>query len=306
MRMIMITTATLLVLTMSAAAQTVYWERSEISENKTGQRTYFDQEHHEEYVRSALEELTGKPPRPDATCSELAQITLDLLDGLRTYGERQVAMVTPEIPEWFMEGYLEFKPATVSASRYLDAVSMGEAGENGDLGALYAFWCAYDAEWFSVSRNAGYKAWLSAVLLNWPPHWSALRDETEQQLHERLVAPRQTADEPYREMDNWIKCFCSNDTAFIKPKVRDALVEELLAAAGMEGDERFFSDTAYDGPVPADLGLSEREYLLLAALCLEFSRELYELEPMTKQPLHFRDFFISTMRRDIQAWEFEN
>lgn len=293
MRILILVGITLLMFSTTTAAQQLTWERTE---RQTTGRFYFDQEHHEEYVRDALTELTGKTTRSDASRVEQAQITMELLNGLRTYGERQVGMIAPEIPEWFSEGYLAFNPATVSHSRYLDAAATGELAMQADIATLYAFWCAYDAEWFNLSRNAAYKAWLSAVLLDYAPQWRALRGESAAQLHERLVAPLQTPDEPYREIDNWINAFVDQEPALIKPKVRDALVQELIGRAGLESDDRFFDDTAYGGPLPADLGLSDREFYLLAALSLEFSSELYDMDPQTKQLLHFRDYFTSVFR----------
>ena len=102
--------------------------------------------------------------------------------------------------------------------------------------------------------------------------------------------------EPYREIDNWINNFTKHDEAFAKPKVRDALVQELTARGGLESDLRFFEDPAYAGPTPSGLGVSERHFYLLAALSVEYFQEIYELEPETKQLLHFRDYFVSTFR----------
>jgi hypothetical protein len=277
-------------------AQADDWENLPPIEGYSG----FDQEHHEEYVTDAIKELTGKAPRPDATRAELAAIVLGLLDELPAYGEKQVAMVAPPIPGWVLDGYSQLNPTCVSHSRYLDGVLGGTQAAEEDLGALYGFWCVYDAEWFSLSRHADYKAWLSAVMLHYPPAWMALSGEMEQSLHTRLVAPRQTPDEPFRELDNWINNFVSHRVAFAKPKVRDALVQELTAHGGLEGDTRFFEDTAYAGPTPTDLGLSGRHFYLLAALSLEFFQEIYAAAPATKQLNHFRDYFISTFNYNAQ------
>jgi hypothetical protein len=274
-------------------AQQIIWERRDTT---TEGMTYFDQEHHEEYVLEALAELTGKRPAADASRGDLALITLELLDGLPEYGQKEVAMVPPPIPHWFMEGYLALNPTSVSQSRYLDAAAAAELVPDAEIGALYAFWCAYDAEWFSLSRHADHKAWLSAVLLHYPPQWMALRGETESSLHRRLVTPLQTPDEPYREIDNWINNFTKHEEAFAKPKVRDALVQELSARGGLESDARFFEDPAYSGPTPMGLDVSERHFYLLAALSVEFFQEIHELEPGTKQLGHFRDYFANTFR----------
>lgn len=278
----------------AALAQAFEWEGP--IQRGYGERWFFDQEHHDEYVREALYELTGTAPRPDASRDELAGIVSDVLDTLPVYGQKEVAMVQPAIPQWFLAGYLALNPASVSHSRYLDGVAAGELAANADIGALYAFWCVYDAEWFSLSRHADHKAWLSAVLLGFPPQWGALKGESADSLHSRLVAPLMTPDEPYREIDNWINNFTRYDGAFAKPKVRDALVQELIMRGGLEGDVRYFDDSAYDGPVPADLGLSERQFYLLAALSLEFFAELYEQQPATKQLFHFRDYFVNVFR----------
>ena len=287
---ITITMLGLVLMMNAAAAQTIYWERTEETVN-TGK--YFDQEHHEEYIREALAEITGKQPRPDTTREELAEIVLDELNKLPVYGQRQVAMLAPEIPYWVMRGYESLNPASLSHSRYLDGVVAGEFMPETDLGVLYTFWCIYDAEWFALSRNPAYKAWISAVLMEYPPLWQALRVADEEELHDGLVVPLQTRDEPYREIDHWINAYTKSEQAFAKPKVRDALVEELLQEAGNDADERFFAREAY-GDIAATIpGLSERKFYLLAALGVEFSQEIYELEPETKQMLYFRDFFVS-------------
>lgn len=291
MRYLLATTLVMMVIAATAAnAQPFEW-KGPLSPGYPGQ-PYFDQQHHDEYVVPAIAELTGSTPPADSSRAELAQIVAGLLDDLPEYGQKEVAMVKPPIPEWFLNGYLKLNPTCVSHSRYLDAVNAGALKPNADIGALYAFWCVYDAEWFAVSRHADYKAWLSAVLLDFPPQWQALRGESAASLHDRLVAPLQTPDEPYREIDNWINNFNSYSEAFAKPKVRDALVQELIGQAGMDADTRFVMDPAYGGPTPKGLGLSVREFYLLAALSLEFFQELYELDPQSKQLLHFRDYFI--------------
>jgi len=135
-------------------AQADDWEGLKPFEGYSG----FDQEHHEEYVTDAIKELTGKVPRPDATRAELAAIVLALLDQLPAYGQKEVAMVAPPIPGWVLNGYSQLNPTCVSHSRYLDGVLDGTQVPEEDLGALYGFWCVYDAEWFSLARHADYKA----------------------------------------------------------------------------------------------------------------------------------------------------
>ncbi|MBN2081608.1 hypothetical protein JW859_05290 [bacterium] len=284
-----------LLLPQLASAQAFEWEPRD---HNTNGQPYFDTEHHEEYIQDALRELTGKPPRPDATREELAEITLGLLNDLPEYGQKEVAMVQPPVANWLLAGYRVLNPTCVSHSRYLDAVADQELTGNSEIGALYAFWCTYDAEWFALSRHADYKAWLSAVLVHFPPQWQDLRGESAESLHDRLVVPLQTPDEPYREIDNWINNFAKNSETFIKPKVRDALVQELIDLAGLESDSRYFEDEAYEGLTPEGLGLSEREFYLLAALTLEFSQEIYELDPTTKQPYHFRQYFLHVFAKE--------
>jgi hypothetical protein len=115
------------------------------------------------------------------------------------------------------------------------------------------------------------------------------------------VAPLQTPDEPYREIDNWIGNFKNPVSsgelgAFIKPKVRDALVQELLASAGLETDARFYEQRAYRSAEPNRTGLSEKQFFLLGALTLEYFQEIYAAHPDTQQPLYFREFFVSSFR----------
>jgi len=300
MRILMTTMLLIIAASITAAAQQFTWEHKEDSSRD---KVRFDQEHHEEYIRGVLHEMTGKMPRPDATREELAQITLDLLNKLRTYGERQTAMIEPEIPFWFLRGYESLNPRCVSNSRYFDGVVEGTQLPQSDIAVLYSFWCVYDAEWFSVSRDAEYKAWLSAVMVKYPPLWDALRVSSEEELHDGLVVPLQTPDEPYREIDNWINAYWKNVDAFAKPKVRDALVSELLEAAGVDADERFYDEEAYADAKSSLPGLTDRQFFLGAALALEFSQEIYRIDPETKQLLHFRDFFVEVFdyHRKLEA-----
>lgn len=261
------------------------------SNNPAG-RPIFDQEHDEDFAYQALNELSGVMLPRGSTRRDFAQAVQAELDQLPRYGQKETANIKPPIPQWFLDGYQHFQPTTVARSRYLDGVLAGSLPADPDRAGLYAFWCVYDAEWFSLSRKADYKAWLSAVMLTYPPKWMELRRESATNLHARLVAPIQTRDEPFREIDNWINAFTKLDDAFAKPKVRDALVDELLAHGGLEADARMFEDTAYSGPTPGSLSLSQRQFFLLSALVLEYYQELYELSPDTRQLLYFRDYFL--------------
>lgn len=299
MRYLVATAVSLILIGIATAALAQAFEWDGPVQRGYGERWFFDQEHHEEYVREALDELTGTMPRPDATRAELAGIVSGVLDTLPVYGQKQVAMIPPPIPQWFLDGYQALEPTSVSHSRYLDRVIAGELLAEADIGALYSFWCVYDAEWFSLSRHADHKAWLSAVLLEFPPQWNALKGESEASLHNRLVAPLMTPDEPFREIDNWINNFTRFEGAFAKPKVRDALVQELITHGGLEGDVRYFDESAYDGPAPGHLGLSDRQFYLLAALSLEFFAEIYEQDPDTRQLGHFRDYFVGVLHYQL-------
>lgn len=261
--------------------------------------------HDVSFAWDALEQLSGRRPGAGATRAQLAAATLAVLDSLPKYGQKSVARVEPPIPDWFLKGYRTFSPATVAKSRYLNAVLSGSLEANADTGALFAFWCAYDAEWFNAARNPAYKAWLSAVALSFPPRWLALREggEGEAALKARLQTPLQTKDEPYREIGNWINAFTKlNDDrenpsgeggAFIKPKVRSALVGELVQRGGLAYDARLTENPAYSEAAPQVPGLSDKQGFLLAALCTEFYQEIYEQAPGTKQPLWLRDYFLS-------------
>ena len=289
MRLLMLIVLGLCLLANAAGAEDrVSWD----PDNRPQGQRYFDTKHDESFAYQALDELSGKRPQPGRSRQELAQAVITELDKLPRYGQKETANIKPPIPQWFLSGYSRFQPTTIAKSRYLNGVINGTLEPSADLGTLYAFWCVYDAEWFNVSRNADYKAWLSALMLTYPPQWMALRGESEASLHSRLVAPLQTKDEPYREIDNWINAFAKHNDAFAKPKVRSALVDELLANGGLDADVRMFEDKAYSGPTPGSLSLSKRQFFLLAALTMEYYQEIYELQPASKQPLHFRDYFL--------------
>jgi hypothetical protein len=294
----------LLVSTPAQAEDKVKFERNT---DKPGQEQNYIQynKHSYSFVWDALEELSGQRPAAAASRSELAALTLGYLDSLPKYGQRETASIKPPMPDWFLRGYSRFQPATVSKSRYINGVLDGSLAQDQDLAALYTFWCLYDAEWFNVSRQPDYKAWLSAVALSFPPDWIDLRErgESESALHLRLTVPLQTKDEPYREIDNWIKAFTKLNSdrenpdgeggAFAKPKVRSGLVAELLDNAGMSADERLSEKNAYRQAPPGAVGLSDREFFLAAALSVEFFQEIYEANPRTKQTGWFRDYFVS-------------
>ena len=261
--------------------------------------TYFDQEHDETYIWDVLEELSGHRPAAGATREQLAAATIDLLAELPAYGQKQTPAIEPAVPRWFMDGYLSFNPTSISHSRYLDAVWHGDYAVNPDIVALYTAWSTYDAEWFVLSRHADFKAWFTAMLLTFAPDWHRLSGEEEWALHNRLVVPLQTPDEPYREIDNWITNFTKVEGSFLKPKVRDALVQELLSEAGLETDIRYYDDAAYEGPTPGGLGLTDRQFYLLAALAVELHYEIYA-QSTQKEILHFRDYFLSVYQHEMR------
>jgi hypothetical protein len=289
MRLLIMTVLALPVMAAAAWADDIVpWSPNQRAEG----RAYFDQEHDEDFAYQALAELSGKQLPSGSTRQAFAKAVLTELDKLPRYGQKETANIKPQIPQWFLDGYRRFEPTTVARSRYLNGVLAGTLPADADRAGLYAFWCVYDAEWFTLSRKADYKAWLSAVMLSYPPQWFELRSESAANLHARLVSSIQTKDEPFREIDNWINAFTKHSDAFAKPKVRDALVDELLAKGGLEADTRMFEDKAYSGPKPSSLGLSQQQFFLLAALVVEYYQEIYELTPATKQPLYFRDYFL--------------
>jgi hypothetical protein len=292
-------------------------------------RKYFDQDYDPDWAFDALAEL-GQRPAARASRTQLAAEVSKLLDAMPAYGQKQTAAggntmtewtasvfgdqagkgasrVRGAIPDWFLDGYSRYRGGTLARSRYLDYVLDGTETADADLAALYSNWSAYDAEWFSASRKPGFKAWLSAVILSDAPRWTELRQEGGVRLHDRLVTPRQTKDEPWREIDNWINNLtqptadAGPSSAFLKPKVREALVQELLAAAGQESDDRFYAERAYKlEPQVPYLAKNEREFFLLAALTLEYFQELYAANPGTQQPLHFRDYFVENFTQQVR------
>jgi hypothetical protein len=261
-------------------------------------QSYFDHEHHSDYVRPALEQLTGSTLREGISEQEIIALIRDELAALPQPAMQPSLQGELSIPKWFLDGYAGFQPSMLARSRYLNGVQKGSLQAQGDIAALYGFWSCYDAEWFVLSRNPATRAWLSAVLLSYPAEWQRLNRESSAELHARLVRPLQTKDEPYREIDNWIKAFKASDGVFLKPKVRDVLVQEFVFQAGMESDERYYMEHAWDRvQVPAGLGLARADFMLMCALCLEFAPQLAADPACPGQLAWFRDFFIEESER---------
>ncbi|MCC7477508.1 hypothetical protein IT575_03530 [bacterium] len=287
----------------ASAAEIVEWTPGKHSE-KDKERAWFDNEHEDDFIWIALEELSGKRPAADASRSELAKATLALLNELPKYGERETKMLRPPVPFFVTEGYLSLGKATLPASRYMKYYTAGEHPEFftdatalSDTAALYCYFSMYDAEWFGITRIPAYKAWLSCVALSYPPHWQKFKGMGQSALHERLVTPFQTKDEPWREIDNWITAYTRPELdgepqVFVKPLVRNALVAELLDNAGLDFDPRYLKERAYSNSAPSLPGYDSRRASLLAALTLELSQEIYEQDGNTKQPLWLRDWFL--------------
>lgn len=279
-----------------------------------GDTRYFDMAYNEAWAREVLAELGGAVA-PGASRGDFARaVNAALTAELGT--PRQVALADAPLPSWVLDGYRRFEPRTVARSRWMNDVHArlnGQTPVNAkvqverDIVALYTYYCMYDAEWFNASRNGAFKAWLTALQLTYPGDWQRLNRESKQQLHDRLVAPLQTKDEAYREIDNWITALKNNEGGFTKPLVRRALVEELLQRGGYnppgrdgkpkEMDPRLFEDPAYRAGAPAGLGLSDREFFLLAALCVEFSGELHLLGPQSSNLKVFADYFTTAFEQ---------
>ena len=257
----------------------------------SAERIYFDMSHSYAYAWDALEQLTGSRPAAGASRTQLATATLEVLNGLPTYGAKQTAQVKPAVPTWFTDGYSALNPTMVAKSRYFNALIGGQYEPQADYATLFSYYSVYDAEWFALAMHPDYKAWLGAVLLTYPPAWDALSGESAEELHAKLVAPLQTPDEPYREIDNWIKRFTA-EGSLIKPKVQDALVGECLSRAGMEVDDRYLMAQGWDPAPPTATGMDAQQWALLTALCLEFAPELYRQAPGSKQLLWVRDWLV--------------
>jgi hypothetical protein len=280
----------------SARADEIIVKRTTV----TGQ-AHFDQEHHTEFIWDALERL-GQRPAAGASRAELARAVLAELSQLPDYGMKSTSAVEGTIPRWVYEGQSRFAPATLSKSRYISGAAAGTYPEFGDLAALYTYYSIYDSEWFAASRKPGYRAWLSAACLHYCPQWASLSRESVGGLHDRLVTPLQTPDEPLKEIDNWINALKrptieNEPVVFAKPKVRSVLVAELLHKAGLEADARLFEVQGYSSPQER-AGLSEADFYTLAALSLELFQELCEADPGNPQVLYFRDYFVAEFWRN--------
>lgn len=236
---------------------------------------YFDQEHDSSWVAPALARLTGTPEQATVKNGEAIAAIEAYLATLPEVAVMQDRMAELPIPRWFLDGYSRFQPTKVAKSRYLNGVIDGSQEMEPDIAALYAFWCCYDAEWFVLSSTPEMRAWLGTAMLEYGDDWRRLDAETEEELHARLVAPRQTRDEPFREIDNWIRSFKSTEGVFLKPKVRDVLVQEFVHQAGMDSDTRYFMEKGWDSfDLPGNLQLEKTDFMLLTALVLEFAPQL--------------------------------
>lgn len=282
-----------------------------------GDTRYFDMAYNATWAGDALRQLGATPPGAGASRGDYAKAVWQVLQDKVPATNRTAALAEPPVPGWLLEGYNQFQPATVAKSRWMNDVFAGATNQpqvnpkvqpDADLAALYAYWCMYDAEWFNAARKPGYKAWLTAVQLTYPAAWQRLNREGKAALHARLVGPLQTKDEPYREIDNWATALENNAGDFAKPLVRRSLVEELLqrgglSLAGADGkpraiDQRLFADPAYKGAVPGGLGLSDQDFFVLAALSVEFSGELNQLQPDPPQLKPFAQYFIDAFKRE--------
>jgi hypothetical protein len=282
-----------------------------------GDSRYFDMQYDGSWANEVLVSLGAASPGTSAPRGEYAQAVTKLLRSRISSMDRSVALAQPPVPGWLIEGYSAFQPRTVAKSRWMNDLLAGMNGQpqanpkvkaDRDIAALYAYYCMYDAEWFNASRKASYKAWLTAVQLSYPAQWQRLNREDKTGLHDRLVVPLQTKDEPYREIDNWITALKNNDGGFAKPLVRRSLVEELLQRGGYNPpaadgkapvvDARLMEDPAYKGAVPSSLGLSDKEFFLLAALATEFAGELNMVEPDMPQLRPFAQYFIDAFERE--------
>jgi hypothetical protein len=282
-----------------------------------GDVRYFNMSYSDAWAGDALRQLGATPPGPGATRGDYAKAVYQVLQDKVPATSRSVARAEPPVPDWLVAGYMKYEPATVAKSRWLNDVVAGLNGQaqvnpkvkpDADLAALYAYWCIYDAEWFNAARKPDYKAWLTALQLTYPADWQRLDGESKEQLHSRLAVPLQTKDEPYREIDNWATALKNNHGDFAKPLVRRSLVAELLQRGGVsipgpDGqpqpvDQRLFQDPAYKGAVPAGLGLSDQDFFVLAALCVEFSGELNTLSPRLQQLKPFAQYFIDAFERE--------
>jgi len=281
-----------------------------------GDTRYFDMAYNATWADDALRQLGAAPPPKGASRGDYAAVVTRLLKD-KIPASKQAARMPAPVPTWLIDGYQKFQPATVAKSRWLNDVIAGMSSQpqvnpkvkpDADIAGLYAYWCMYDAEWFNAARKPSYKAWLTAVQLSYTAEWALLNHQDKADLHARLVAPLQTKDEPYREIDNWIGALKTNNGGFAKPLVRRSLVEELLQRGGLalpgadgkprEVDQRLFTDPAYKGEVPAGLGLSDKDFFVLAALSVEFSGEINQIEAGLPQLDPFAKYFIDAFERE--------
>lgn len=254
---------------------------------------YFDQTHDSSWVAPALERLTGQSIGEEISKGDALALIKAELAALPEVTVMSNKMAELQIPRWFTNGYSAYQPTKLAKSRYFNGVIDGSQQMEPDLAALYGFWCCYDAEWFVLSSTPELRAWLGAVMLSYADDWQRLDAESAESLHARLVKPRQTNDEPFREIDNWIKAFKSTDGVFLKPKVRDVLVQEFVHQAGMETDQRYFSQQGWSSfELPGPVGLDKPDFMLMTALVLEFAPQL-AADPATPQQIGwFREFLI--------------
>ncbi|MEZ5336704.1 MAG: hypothetical protein R3F46_00435 [bacterium] len=254
---------------------------------------YFDQVHDASWVAPALERLSGQTLGSEISNGQAIALIQAELASLPEVAVKQNRMAELPIPQWFSQGYSTNQPTRLAKSRYMNGVLDGSLQMQPDIAALYGFWCCYDAEWFVLSSKPELRAWLGAVMLSYADDWQRLDSESAEALHARLVTPIQTKDEPYREIDNWIHAFKSTDGVFLKPKVRDVLVQEFVHQSGMESDTRYFSEQGWDSfELPGPVGLEKDDFMLLTALVLEFAPQL-AADPATPEQIGWvREFLI--------------
>ncbi|MCB1186640.1 hypothetical protein KDL29_05670 [bacterium] len=254
---------------------------------------YFDQKHDASWVAPALERLSGQAIGDSVSNGEAIGMIQAQLSALPEVAVMSNMMAELPIPQWYLDGYRDNQPTRLAKSRYMNGVIDGSLKMEPDIAALYGFWCCYDAEWFVLSSDPELRAWLGAVMLTYADDWKRLDSESADELHNRLVKPLQTKDEPYREIDNWIHAFKSTDGVFLKPKVRDVLVQEFIHQAGMQSDERYFSKQGWDSfELPGAVGISKSDFMLMTALVLEFAPQL-AADPATPEQIGwFREFLI--------------
>ncbi|MCB1221480.1 MAG: hypothetical protein H7A35_04580 [Planctomycetales bacterium] len=254
---------------------------------------YFDQKHDASWVAPALGRLSGQAMGDSVSNGEAIAMIQAQLASLPEVAVMQNKMAELPIPQWYLTGYRDNQPTKLAKSRYMNGVLDGSLEMEPDIAALYGFWCCYDAEWFVLSSDPELRAWLGAVMLSYADDWQRLDSESAESLHNRLVKPIQTKDEPYREIDNWIHAFKSTDGVFLKPKVRDVLVQEFVYQSGMQSDERYFSQRGWDSfELPGPVGISKEDFMLMTALVLEFAPQL-AADPATPQQIGwFREFLV--------------